>query len=153
MRILSTLIVALFAFPCVPAWGQLQKIETSGNDWQPYGQVKYVGPAKASLEYIVDGSDTTFLLLMYDMRPELKKYFSIIFSSQDNTLGHLYEELMSLFNKEELKKENDIRMFLLGKEKVSIYRSATLVAKAIILSTDKGKIELSKGEIKRLFNK
>ena len=44
-------------------------------------------------------------------------------------------------------------MFLLGNEKVSVYRSATLGTKAIILSTDKGKIELSKGEIKKLFNK
>ena len=111
-----------------------------------------MGPAKASLEYMVDGGDTTFLLLMYDMRPELKSYFSITFNGEDNTAGKLYEELMSLFDKE-TKKPNDIRMFRLGNERVSAYRSATIGAKAIILSTDKGKIELGKGEIKRLFNK
>ena len=154
MKILSTIIVALFVFPlCAPALGQIKQIEVSGNAWQLYGHVKYVGPAKASLEYIVDGSDTTFLLLMYDMRSELNQYFSVTFSSQDNTLGLLYEELMSMFDKGDTKKQNGIRMFWLGNEKVSAYRSATLGAKGIILSTDKGKIELSKGEIKRLFNK
>jgi hypothetical protein len=154
MKILTTFITALLLLPlCVPAFGQLTPIEVSGKDWQLYGHVKYVGPAKASLEYMVDGSDTTFLLLMYDMRPELRKYFSITFSSRDNTLGRLYEELMLAFDKEKNENQYGIRMFVLGNEKVSIYRSATLGTKAIILTTDKGKIELSKAEIKRLFKK
>lgn len=149
----TALAVLLFTGQLSHAIGQLTHLETSGNSWQSYGQVKFLGPAKASLEYIVGSNDTTFLLLMYDMRPELNQYFSLKFSSRDNTLEKLYETLMSTFDKKQDKQPNGLRIFLLNNEKVSVYRSTTIGARAILLSTDKGKIELTKGEIRKLFNK
>lgn len=132
---------------------QLTQIQNSGKDWTLYGHVKYLGPAKASLEYIVNDHDTTFLLLMYDMRDELNQYFSIRFSSRGNAVQELYILLMSFFDKESGKKKDDIKRFQLGDETVSVYRATTIGVKGIVLSTDKGRIELGKGEIKRLFNK
>lgn len=139
-----------FAFP---GFSQIQEIQTNGSDWKLYGQVKYVGPAKASLQYIERGRDTSYLLMMYDQRSELKNYFSVNFSSRGNTLEELYIILMSFFERENLSNKEYIRMFLLGDEKISVYRSPTLGSKGIILKSEKGRIELRKGEIQRLFNR
>lgn len=149
----SILAILLFGGHPPTSVGQLTHLETSGNSWQPYGQVKFLGPAKASLEYIAGSSDTTFLLMMYDMRTELNQYFSLKFSSRDNTLGKLYDTLMAVFDKTKDKHPNGLSIFLLNNEKVSVYRSTTIGARALILSTDKGKIELTKSELRKLFNR
>jgi hypothetical protein len=112
-----------------------------------------VGPAKASLQFIPHETDSTFLLLLWDQRPELKNYFSIRFSSRGNTVEQLYEVLLSFFEKGNSRDKQEIRRFQLGTEQVSIYRSPTIGTQAIILSTQKGRIELRKGEIKNLFRK
>ncbi len=145
------LIICLVLFTAV-VQAQINEINTTGPDWQLYGQVKYVGPAKASLQYIPYETDSTFLLLLWDQRPELKNYFSIRFSSRGNTVEQLYEAMMSFFDRDN-RSDKKIRRFRLGTESVSIYRSPTLGAQAIILSTEKGRIELRKGELKKLFNK
>lgn len=152
-RFLSLLVGICTLLLSQPLSAQLTQMNTSGQNWTLYGQVKYVGPAKASLEYIVNKHDTTFLLLMHDMRPELNQYFSIRFSSRDNTLQRLYELLMSVFNKDAGNKYDNIKIFQLGDQQVSVRRASTIGVKGIVLSTDKGKIELGKGEINRLFNK
>ncbi len=135
----------------IPSFAQLTELKPADKEWQLYGQVKYVGSEKASLQYIPRATDTSFLLLMYDQRPELKQYFSIAFSSRGGSLGELYAILMSFFEKS--RKKEGARIFQLGNEKVSVYRSLTIGTKAIILKTDKGRIELREGEIKKLFNK
>lgn len=133
------------------SYAQLTKINSQVADWKMYGQVKYVGPAKASLQYLPNNDDTTFLLMMYDQRPELKNYFSVSFSSRNNALQLFYETLMAFFNTDSPK--NEIQRFQLGNEKLTVYRSPTLGTRSIIISTDKGRIELKKGEIERLFNR
>ena len=145
--------VFLFLFSGLSGYCQIQELQTKGEDWKLYGQVKYVGPAKASLQYIERGRDTSFLLMMYDQRPELKNYFSVHFSSRDNTLQQFYNILMSFFEPENLSDKDQIRMFLLGDDKISVYRSPTLGSRSLIIKTDKGRIELRKGEIQRLFNR
>lgn len=147
-------IAAILLVLCANAgYAQLTKHKTPDRNWELYGQVKYAGPAKASLHYMVNNNDSSFLLMMWDQRPELKKYFSITFSSHDNTLHQFYDILMSCFVKGAEKGTGGIQRFQLGNENVSVYRSATIGTAAIIISTDKGRIELRKGEIERLFKK
>lgn len=150
MKLLSIVIFLLIAFT---GFSQIKEIQTKGDDWKLYGQVKYVGPAKASLQYIERGRDTSFLLMMYDQRPELKNYFSVHFSSRENTLQELYNILMSFFEPSNLSNKDYIRMFRLGDQKISVYRSPTLGSRSLMIKTDKGRIELHKGEIRRLFNR
>ncbi len=82
MKIIYLFIVLLYV---QTGFGQLKEISVS-KDWQIFGQVKYVGAAKASLEYKPGKSDTAYLLLMRDSRYELKEYFSIRFNSDGETL-------------------------------------------------------------------
>lgn len=149
----SLFITVILALLSGSVAGQLSEIKTDSPDWILYGQVKYVGPAKASLQFIPHESDSTFLLLLWDQRPELKNYFSIRFSSRGNTVEQLYDVLMSFFEKENRNDKQQLRRFQLGTEQLSVYRSPTIGAQAIILSTQKGRIELKKGEINRLFRK
>ena len=73
----SIYITVILIFLSAIATAQISEIKTESPDWILYGQVKYVGPAKASLQYIPNETDSTFLLLLWDQRPELKNYFSI----------------------------------------------------------------------------
>lgn len=132
---------------------QLTEYTSSGGGWTTYGELSALGFSRASLQYMANKSDTTFLLLMWDQRPELKSYFSIKFSSEGNALQSLYEILVSVFEKENWRNKEYIRVFRLGEQKVSVYRSAMIEARAIILSTDKGRIQLTKKDINKLFNK
>jgi hypothetical protein len=131
--------------------GQLTEYATSGKGWIKYSELSSLGFTRASLQYIVNESDTTFLLLMYDQRPELKSYFSVKFSSEGNTLSSLYQILLSFFEKDNWKNKEYIRVFRLGEDKVSVYRSAMIEAKAIVFSTDKGRIQFTKREVEKLF--
>ena len=133
------------------ARGQLTEYATSGKGWIPYSELSSLGFSRASLQYVVNESDTTFLLLMYDQRPELKSYFSVKFSSEGNTLHSLYQILLSFFEKENWKNKDYIRVFRLGEDKVSVYRSGMIEAKEIVFSTDKGRIQFTKREVEKLF--
>ena len=150
-RILFTIAFPVLFF--LNSKGQITEYKTTGKEWLFYGQVKYVGPAKASLQYIVNAQDTTFLLMMWDERPELKSYFSITFNSNGSTLSSFYEILMSFFEKENWKNKDYIRIFKLGSEEVSVYKAAIIGAKSIMIKTTKGRIDLRKGEIEKLFNR
>ncbi len=132
---------------------QITEYTTTKKNWKLYGQIKTIGPAKASLEYIANSHDSSFLLMMYDDRPELKTYFSIRFNSNGSTLSSFYNILISFFEKENWKNKDYVRFFKLGTEEVSVYKTAVIGTKTIILKTDKGRIALRKGEIEKLFNK
>lgn len=130
---------------------QLTEHTSTGRGWTTYAELNTLGFSKASLQYVVNENDTTFLLLMYDQRPELKNYFSVKFRSEGNTLHSLYGILLSVFEKENWKNRSYIRVFTLGNDKVSVYRSPVIESKALILSTDKGRIQLTKREVEKLF--
>ena len=147
------LLFNLFLFAAVAGNAQLTEQKTTNKNWILYGQVKYVGPAKASLEYIVNDKDSTFLLMMWDERPELKTYFSIKFSSAGNAVESLYNILISFFEKENWKNKDYVKLFKLGDENVSVYKTSVIGTKTIMIKTDKGRIALRKGEIEKLFNK
>lgn len=149
MKCLLILFVLAYA---TAAHGQLTEYSTSGKEWTPYSELGSLGFSKASLQFIVNASDTTFLLMMYDQRPELKKYFSLKFSSEGNTLSSLKGILLSFFEKDNWKNKDYIRVFRLGDDKVSVYRSGMIEAKAIIFSTDKGRIQFTKREVEKLFS-
>ena len=133
--------------------GQLTEYTTEAKGWTTYSELSSLGFTRASLQYIVNKSDTTFLLTMWDQRPELKNYFSIKFSSEGNTLPSLYGILLSFFEKDNWRNKDYIRIFQLGDEKVSIYRSGMIEAKAIIFSTGTGKTQLTKREVEKLFGR
>jgi len=135
------------------ARGQLTEYATSGKGWTPYSELSSLGFSRASLQYVVNDSDTTFLLQMYDQRPELKSYFSVKFSSEGNTLSSLYAILLSFFEKDNWKNRDYIRVFRLGEDKVSVYRSGMIESKAIVFSTDKGRIQFTKREVEKLFGR
>lgn len=131
--------------------GQLTEYSSSGKSWTPYSELSSLGFSRASLQFMANEGDTTFLLMMYDQRPELKSYFSIKFSSDGNTLSNLYQILLSFFEKDNWKNKDYIRVFRLGDDKVSVYRSAQFETKAIVFSTDKGRIQFTKREVEKLF--
>ena len=133
------------------ACGQLTEYATSGKGWTKYSELSSLGFSRASLEYVVNESDTTFLLLMWDQRPEIKSYFSLKFRSEGKTLSSLSGILLSFFEKDNWRNKDYIRVFQLGDEKVSVYRSGMIEAKAIIFSTDKGRIQFTKSDVEKLF--
>jgi len=144
----------LFLFVCTTfVRAQLTEYATTGKGWIPYSELSTLGFSKASLQYVVNENDTTFLLQMYDQRPELKSYFSVKFRREGNTLHSLYEILTSVFEKENWRNREYIRVFRLGDDKVSVYRSPVIESKAVVFSTDKGRIQFNRREIDKLFKK
>ena len=135
----------------IAARGQLTDYDASGKGWTKYSGLSSPGLSRASLRYVVNESDTTFLLLMWDQRSEIQNYFSLTFRNEGNTLSSLYAILLSFFEKENRRNEDYIRVFQLGDEKVTVYRSGVIDLAAIIVSTDKGKILLTKKEVEKLF--
>jgi hypothetical protein len=133
------------------ARAQITEYATSGKAWIKYSELSSLGFSKASLQYVVNEGDTTFLLQMYDQRPELKNYFSLKFRSEGNTLSSLYKILLSFFEKDNWRNKDYIRVFDLGEEKVSVYKSGMIESKAIVFSTDKGRIQFTKREVEKLF--
>ena len=133
--------------------GQLTEYTTEAKGWTTYSELSSLGFTRASLQYIVNKSDTTFLLTMWDQRPELKNYFSIKFSSEGNTLAGLNGILLSFFEKDNRRNKDYIRIFQLGNEKVSIYKSGMIEAKAIIFSTGTGRTQFTKREVEKLFGR
>lgn len=133
---------------------QLTEHAISKEKWSLYGQVKTIGVAKASLEYKANTNDSIFILLLEDERKELKNFFSIRFNSTGNTVNNLYGILISFFEKDNWKNKAYTKIFTLGNSKVMVYKATGLVQqKAIIISTDEGRIRLTKNEINQLFNK
>lgn len=148
----KTLSIFLFLATAFFTRAQIKELEVN-NEWQLLGEVKYVGAAKASLKYLPGKADTTYLLLMRDMRYELKKYFSVQFEGQGGTVEELYKILLSFFEKENRKNKNYERLFNLGDTRVHVQHYKQLTGNQVMLSTKEGNILLGEGEIKRLFGK
>ena len=133
------------------AGAQLKELEPSG-EWKLVGQVKYAGPAKASLKYLATGKDTSYLLLMRDDRYELKEFFSITFNGSGGTLESFQKLLFSFFEDEHKKDRKYEKTFSLGATLVHVQHYKRLTGATIMLTTKEGYILFTKNELEKLFN-
>jgi len=126
-------------------------------DWKPIGKMRSLGSTIASLEYRVSGRDTTYLLFMKDFtrrgEDAESQYFSIRFNGIDNTLDTFYQLLKSFFLDGNRNDKNYTQSFRLGEQMVYLQHSLLITGKGVKLSTKEGYINLSKGDIEKLFNK
>jgi len=124
-------------------------------DWKPIGKLKTLGITKASLEYRVSGRDTVYLLFMKDFTKRGEKaesqFFSIKFNGVDNTFEKLYELLKSFFLDENRKNNKYTQTFRLGDQMVNLQHILLVTGKGVMLSTREGYINLSEGDIDKLF--
>jgi len=130
---------------------------TEKADWKPIGKLKPLGTTKASLEYRVSGRDTIYLLFMKDFTKRGEnaesQFFSIKFSGVDNTFEKLYGLLKSFFEDENRKDRNYTKSFRLGDQMVYLQHYLLVTGKGVKLSTKEGYINLSEGDIDKLFGK
>ncbi len=130
---------------------------TEKTDWKPIGKLKSLGSTIASLEYRESGHDTTYLLLMRDFTRRgdnaETQFFTIKFNGVDNTLDTFYKLLKSFFLEENRTNKNYNQTFRLGDQMVYLQHSFLITGKGVMLSTKEGYINLSKGDIDKLFNK
>jgi len=126
-------------------------------DWKLLGKLKSLGTTLASLQYIESGRDTTYFLLMKDFTKRgdnaEAQYFSITFSGIDNTLEKFYQLMQSFFTEENRKNKNYIQSFRLGEQMVYLQHCILIIGKGVRLGTKEGYINLSKGDVGKLFNK
>ncbi len=126
-------------------------------DWRPVGKLKTLGITKASLEYRVSGRDTVYLLFMKDFTKHGEKaetqFFSIKFNGIDNTFETLYGLLKSFFLDENRTHNKYTHTFRLGEQMVNLQHILLLTGKGVMLSTREGYINLSEGDIDKLFGK
>lgn len=126
-------------------------------DWIPIGKLKTLGNTKASLEYRLSGRDTVYLLFMKDFTKRGEKaeshYFSVTFNGVDNTFPKFYELLKSFFLKENRKNKNYTQTFRLGDKMVNLQHYLLVTGKGVMLTTKEGYINLSEGDIDKLFGK
>ena len=126
-------------------------------DWKPVGKLKSLGSTMASLEYIESGRDTTYLLFMKDFTKRGENaeshFFSIRFDGVDDTFEKFYQLLKSFFLDENRNNKNYTQSFRLGDQMVYLQHCLLITGKGVKLSTKEGYINLSKGDIEKLFNK
>ena len=143
----------VFSFQMVSA----QITMTEKTDWQPIGKLKSLGSTIASLEYSVSGRDTIYLLLMKDFTKRGEnaeaQYFSIKFNGVDDTLKNFHQLLKSFFLDENRKDKKYTQTFRLGDQMVHLQHTLLVTGKGVMLSTKEGYINLSKGNIEKLFHK
>ncbi len=130
---------------------------TEKADWKNVGKMKSLGSTMASLEYRVSGRDTIYFLFMKDFTKRGEnsdpQFFSITFNGMDNTLEKFYQLLKSFFLEENRKNSNYTQAFRLGEQMVYLQHSLLITGKGVKLSTKEGYINLSKGDIEKLFKK
>lgn len=126
-------------------------------DWKPIGKLKTLGSTKASLEYRLSGRDTVYLVFMKDFTKRGEKvepqFFSIKFNGVDNTFEKFYELIKSFFLEENRKNKNYTQTFRLGNQMVNLQHYLLVTGKGVMLSTKEGYINLSAGDIDKLFGK
>lgn len=151
--------IAIIFFFCVLSFQMVDAQITMAEkaDWKLVGKLKSLGSTIASLEYRESGRDTTYLLLMRDFtrrgdNAELQ-FFTIKFNGVDNTLETFYQLLKSFFLEENRKNKNYNQTFRLGDQMVYLQHNLLITGKGVMLSTKEGYINLSKGDIEKLFNK
>ncbi|MEI9945029.1 MAG: hypothetical protein WDN26_12530 [Chitinophagaceae bacterium] len=136
-------------------WGvaQAQLEEKEKADWQPIGKLKFGGITKASLDYIAHGSDTSYLLLIKDVREQPEKnYFTIRFESVNNTFNKLYTLLKSFFLKEN-KGKDYTKTFILGTTNVNVQHKGLITGKGIMFTTRDGYTYWDEKDVDKLFGK
>ena len=125
--------------------------------WKPVGKLKTLGSTIASLDYSASGPDTTYLLFMKDFTERGKnaepQYFSIKFNGVDNTFEKFFQLLKSFFLDENRKNKNYTQSFRLGDQMVYLQHFLLVTGNGVKLSTKEGYINLSKGDIDKLFGK
>ena len=157
-KITSFFLVAVFCQ--LTSRAQLQEVESSKANWVIVGELKWLSNTKASLKYSVNGNDTTYLLYLKD-EVKLKnnhnrtiyQYFSIRFSGEDNTVGKLFDLLISFFDKENWSNKQYEKTFRLGNDMVLVQRFPKITTKAIVLATSQNSIVFTQKELKKLFGK
>jgi hypothetical protein len=128
--------------------------EKTAGDWQTIGQLKFGGIIKAKLEYTASGNDTTYFLLIKDVREQPKdNYFSITFKNIDGTFEKFYTILKSFFLEENKKNRNYSRTFKLGNKGVSIHYHLLITGRGIRFTTSDGYTYWSEKDIEKLFGK
>ena len=153
-------LLLLFFLISLSGFAQLQEIESPKTNWTTVGELKWLANTKASLKYFVSGNDTSYLLYLQDDEKlknsrdmTVRKYFSIRFSGIDDTLGKLYDLLMSFFNGENRQNKNLEKIFRLGNEMVHIQHYPKLMGSAIMLSTKENHIIFTQKELTKLFGR
>lgn len=153
MKNILIIILCAFSFQIVNA--QITMAEKA--DWKPVGKLRSLGSTIASLEYRESGRDTTYLLLMRDFTRKgdnaETQFFTIKFNGVDNTLDTFYQLLKSFFLEENRSNKNYNQTFRLGDQMVYLQHTLLITGKGVMLSTKEGYINLSKGDIDKLFNK
>ena len=148
MKKLVFLIVFQFVSGMIIA--QLQEKEPA--DWKLIGRLKFGGITRASLQYMNNGNDTTYLLFIKDVREQPKNnYFSISFRNVDGTYAKLYAILKSFFL-DENKKKSYSRTFKLGETGVNVQHHLLVTGRGIMLTTADGYTYLSERDIDKLFD-
>lgn len=126
-------------------------------EWKTVGKLKSLGSTLASLDYNVSGPDTIYLLFMKDFTKRGEnaepRFFSIKFNGMDNTVEKLYQLLKSFFLDENRKNKNYTQSFRLGDQMVYLQHNLLVTGKGVMLSTKEGYINLSKGDIDKLFGR
>lgn len=126
-------------------------------DWKPVGKLKSLGSTIASMEYNVSGRDTIYLLFMKDFTKRGEnaesQFFSIKFNGVENTVEKFYQLLKSFFLDENRKNKNYTQSFRLGDQMVYLQHYLLVTGKGVKLSTKEGYINLSKGDIDKLFGR
>ena len=153
MKNIVIIILCAFSFQIVSA--QITMAEKA--DWKPVGKLTSLGSTIASLEYRESGRDTTYLLLMRDFTRKGEnaetQFFTIKFNGADNTLDIFYQLLKSFFLDDNRSNKNYNQTFRLGDQMVYLQHNLLITGKGVMLSTKEGYINLSKGDIDKLFNK
>jgi hypothetical protein len=121
----------------------------------PIGKAKAGFDTVAELYYIVNGNDSTCVLLF--LNEKLKKtaidYQSIRFRNQDGTLETLYELFKSVFA-EENKGNKAYRVnFTLGNQNSSIGVSRGKFVRMAEFRTEKGYFSLTENQTEKLFGR
>lgn len=149
----------LLCFLCVISFhiAGAQITMTEKADWKPIGKLKTLGSTKASLEYRLSGRDTLYFLFMKDFTKRGEKaesqFFSIKFKGVDDTFEKLYDLLKSFFLGENRKNKKYTQTFRLGDQMVNLQHYLLVTGKGVMLSTKEGYINLSEGDIDKLFGK
>lgn len=153
---MKPIFIFLFSILCFQI-SDAQITMTEKADWKTVGKMKSLGSTMASLEYRVSGRDTIYLLFMKDFTKRGEKaepqFFSLTFNGMDNTLEKFYQLLKSFFLDENRKKGNYTQSFRLGEQMVYLQHSILITGKGVRLSTKEGYINLTKGDIEKLFNR
>ena len=133
---------------------QAQLEEGEAADWKIIGALKFGGITKAKMQYINDGSDTTYLLFVKDVREQPKNnYFSIRFKNTDDTYAKLYSILKSFFLNEHKKDRKYSRTFKLGDTGVNVQHYRLITGRGIMFYTSDGYTYWSERDVDKLFGK